>query len=112
MKQLQMDEENVRLLCEKPRDLGLNRDGIKAIVIEKMQMEFDSEKRLATVQARSQQQAQQIVMFERTKIMDQVYMKHGIKLAEMQSLHKEHDLDNDEDIKALKNSNLAAREQI
>lgn len=109
MKQLKEDEEGVRMLCETPRDLGLNRNQVKAIVIEKMKMEFESEKKLANVQARSQQQAQQIVMFERTKIMDQVYMKHDIKLAELQSLHKEHDLDNDDDIKALKNSNLAQR---
>ena len=51
-------------------------------------------------------------MFERTKVMDTIYMKHGVKLHELMAAMVEYDLENDEDFKAVKNSHLAERQQI
>ena len=44
--------------------------------------------------------------------MDQLYIKYEVKLADLQHAIKQFDLDNDEEVKTVKNANLAAREQI
>lgn len=51
-------------------------------------------------------------MFERTRVMDELYMKYQVKLADLQHAVAKYDLENDEEIKTVKNANLAAREQI
>lgn len=51
-------------------------------------------------------------MFERTRVMDELYMKYQVKLSDLQHAVAKYDLENDEEIKTVKNANLAAREQI
>lgn len=51
-------------------------------------------------------------MLERTKVMDQIFIKHQVKLHELQQGIKDYDLENDEDVKALKGSQLAERKQM
>lgn len=43
--------------------------------------------------------------------MDQLYLKHGVKLVDLQRAERQYDLENDDDVKKCKAANLAAREQ-
>jgi len=47
-------------------------------------MEFETEKKLSSLNIQSQQQAQMIVMVERTRVMDNLFIEHGVKLADLQ----------------------------
>ena len=61
----------------------LDRETVKKILIEKGKLEFEAEQKLANVRARSQEEAQRIVMIERTKVMDTLYMKHKVKMVDL-----------------------------
>ena len=41
-----------------------------------------------------------IALVEKTKILDQIYINHGIKMITMQKAYAQYDLDNDQEIKA------------
>ena len=82
-KKLKEDEESVRMVCEPKRATPVSKELLKNVVMEKMKMEFEVEAKLANMRATSQQQAQGIVMLERTKVMDQIYLKHQVKLHEL-----------------------------
>ena len=99
VKQMKADDEGVRMRCEKPRPNSLTRDQAKKIVIQKIKMEFETEKKLASLQIASQQQAQMIVMVERTRVMDKIFIEHKVKLADLQRAIVEFDLENDDDVK-------------
>lgn len=77
--------------------------------MEKVQLEFDVEKRLANFQPKSQQEAQAVVMVERTKVMDALYIKHNCRLHELQHGIKQFGLDKDADILAQSNAIKASR---
>ena len=51
-------------------------------------------------------------MIERTKVMDTLYMKHKVKMVDLQKAQKQYDLENDEELKQNKNLTLAAREKL
>ena len=55
-------------------------------------------------------------MIERTKVMDQIYLTHKLKLADLMRGIEEYKLEEDEDVKALKAANMQvktkAREKI
>ena len=53
-----------------------------------------------------------IVMVERTRVMDKLFIAHGVKLADLQRAIVEFDLENDEKVKYAKSVNLASREQL
>ena len=106
------DDENIRMRCEKARPNTLTKEKAKEIVIQKIKMEFETEKKLSALNIQSQQQAQMIVMVERTRVMDRIYMEHKVKLVELQHAINEFDLDNDDDVKSCKNLNLASRDQM
>ena len=110
-KQLKSDDENVRTRAEPAKD-NLSKDKAKQILIEKIKMEFETERKLSTLQLRSQEEAQAIVMIERTRVMDQLYMKYQVKLGDLQHAINKYDLENDEECKTVKMANLAAREQM
>lgn len=77
-----------------------------------MQLELESEKKLKNLKVPNKQAAQQVMMFERTKVMDMVYMKYKVKLFEIMSGLKEFDLENDEEVKAVKFAGKQQREQM
>lgn len=55
-KQLKTDDENVRTRAEPAKD-NLSKDKAKQILIEKIKMEFETERKLSTLQLRSQEEA-------------------------------------------------------
>lgn len=65
-------------------------------------MEFDMTVRMSNIMVPSKQQAAQMMMIERTRVMDMIYMKHGVKLSDLVRGMKEYALEDDEDIKKLK----------
>lgn len=73
-----------------------------------MKMQFETEKKMNMKKAPDQE----TMMFQSTIIMDKLYMKHGVKMHEIQSGIKEHDLLNDEDVIAVKNANLGERQKL
>ena len=111
--QLKADEENVRVRSE-PAKNNLTQDKARQIYIEKIKLEFEAERKLSTdqLQVSSQEQAQQIAMILRTKVMDELYMKYSVKLGDLQHAIKKFDLDNDEECKTVMMTNLALREQM
>ena len=50
-------------------------------------------------------------MIERTKVMDQIYLTHNLKLADLMRGVEEFKLDEDPDVKALKASNMAVKQK-
>lgn len=109
---LQKDEEEVRVICEEKRNPPLTKAQIKEALITKIKLEIESEKKLKNVRVPSQDHAKQLMMFERTKVMDQVYITHGVKLFEIMAGNKEFNLEEDEDVKAIKNASRQEREQM
>lgn len=67
---LHKDEEEVRVICETKRDPPLTKAQVKEALITKMKLEIESEKKLKNLRVPSQEHAKQIMMFERTKVMD------------------------------------------
>lgn len=49
---------------------------------------------------------------EKTKVMDQLYIKHNARAVDILRAVAEHDLDNDNDIKELKNMIMGEREKM
>lgn len=74
--QMKKDDEEVRLRAEPPSANPLTKEQAKAIIIEKLQMESENQKKFATFQPKSQEEANQIMAVERTRVMDKIYMKH------------------------------------
>lgn len=81
LEQIKKDDEGQRIACEPKKDVS--KDLAKRVLLEKIQLEFESERKLASFQPRNQQEAQIIVLIERTKVMDQLYLKHGVKLVDL-----------------------------
>jgi len=89
----------------------LTADLAKAIIIEKINIEFEKEASMTSVRPNSQHEADMIQLVERTKIADQLYLKHGYKLAELEWADKKFGIHNDPDVQAILKSHLALREQ-
>ena len=63
------NDEMVRTEVEKQKKV-LSKDEARKILMEKIKLEFDSEKKLQNLKPKSKEEAQQMVMLERTKVMD------------------------------------------
>ena len=109
--EMKKNDEMVRLLVE-PDTAALSKEKAREILMEKIQMEFDAEARLLNLQVNSQQEAQSVQMVERTKIMDTLYMKHNVRLADLLFANKKYDTENDEEVKKMKAAQLAKRQQM
>ena len=96
--EMKKNDEMVRLLVE-PDTAALSKEKAREILMEKIQMEFDAEARLMNLQVNSPQEAQSVQMVERTKIMDTLYMKHKVRLADLLFANKKYDTENDEEVK-------------
>lgn len=80
---IEENENNVRLVVEDKDSQELSEDKARALLIEKIRLEFESEKKTAHIKPQSEEEAQNIVMIERTKVIDKLYMKHGVKYADL-----------------------------
>ena len=96
------DSEGVRLIAEPPSKNPLSKEAAKKILIDKIRVEFNNEKKLAGFQVTSAQAAialQSAVALERTRAMDMIYIKYKVKFADLQRAMVEFDLENDDDVK-------------
>ena len=57
------------------------------------------EKKMTETVITSKQQAAQIMMVERTRVMDKLYIQYGVKLVDLMRGFKKHNLEEDEDVK-------------
>ena len=78
-----------------------SKDELKKIWMEKMKEESQIEMKLARVQARSPQERQMIVAIEHYKIVDQIFLKHGIRKNDLLREVKHQKIDSDPDVRAL-----------
>jgi len=69
-KEMRKADENLRMVMEPMAEKPLSREKAKEIHMERIKMEFEAERKLKDLQVPSQEQAQQIVVFEKTKVMD------------------------------------------
>ena len=54
----------------------------------------------------------QVVAIEKTKVMDQLYIKYGVKAVDLIRANGEMNIDDDDEIKMLKNMIKAEREKL
>ena len=106
-KKLREDEENVRLLVDKPKEITQSRDEIKKIIMEQTQMEGQLDRKMAQMQARNQEEAKMMYAIERTRIMDHIYLKYKIRIVELMKAYKDFGLEKDQDVRALQHANMA-----
>lgn len=98
MQKIQANEMAVRETAEPVEELPFTKDEIKKIHMEKVEMEADMELKMSKVMVPSKAHAQQLMMIERTKIMDKLYIKYNVKLVHLMKGFKDFDLENDKDI--------------
>jgi hypothetical protein len=82
-KKIAEHDENFAKTLEK-KTITESREEIKRIWIEKVRMEGELQVKLATMAAPNPQIANQQAMIERTKLLDSVYLKYGLKLNYLQ----------------------------
>ena len=103
----------VRETAEPIEELKFSKDEIKKIHMEKVNMEFEMETRMSKVMAPNKAAAGQIMMMERTKVMDALYMKYNVRLVDLMRGFKKYDLENDTDVKTQQQAIAAkAKEMI
>lgn len=95
------DAQLARKLDTKGANFTESKAEIKKILMEKIQMEGELTLKLSTMQVPNQQMAQQITMVERTKVLDTVYLKYGMKINYLMACVDRHQLLQDEDVKTL-----------
>jgi uncharacterized protein with gpF-like domain len=101
IKQIQQDEENVRIEQEKDQPLNFTKEQIKEMQMDKMKQDFDMTVKMSNIMVPTKQQAASMMMVERTRVMDVIYMKYGVKLSDLMRGMKQYGLEEDEDIKKL-----------
>ena len=70
--------------------------------MEKIQLDFDCEMKLIEEQVTSQAEIHKRMMIEKTKVMDQIYLTHKIRLADLMRGIEEYQLEGDPDVKEMK----------
>ena len=105
-------EEEVRLEIDRPRDIKQTRDQVKDIYMEKLDLDMETDIRLAEVRVETEEQAQQLVMISRTETMDILYLKHGLKMSDLLRAVSEHNLNEDEDIIKLVALHTVSKEKM
>ena len=80
--------------------------------MEKVQLEFEMEKKMTETVITSKQQAAQIMMVERTRVMDKLYIQYGVKLVDLMRGFKKHNLEEDEDVKTQLSSIQAMAQEM
>jgi hypothetical protein len=96
---LQEDEMMVRDTAEPDKTLKFSMDEIKKMHMEKVEMEFQMEDRMSKIMVPNKQIANSMMMIERTKIMDQLYVKYNVRLVDLMRGFKKYNLEEDKEIK-------------
>ena len=81
-----------------------SKEEIKGIWMEKVRLEGELVLKMQNVQARTPQEAQNLALMERTKVLDTIYLKYGTKLNYLQHAIEHHGLKDDNDIRTLETS--------
>lgn len=92
------DEETVRLAVETEGKDLLSRERTKELIIEKIKMEFESEKKLGDMKLESRREGERIAHLARQQVIDEIYLKHNVKYPDFSRAMKEYDFEDDEDI--------------
>lgn len=100
---MEADENTLKMALDK-REMTESKSEIKAIWLEKLRMESDLQTKFESLQVRDQQQATSIALLEKTKILDHIYIKYGLKLTHLQLAYEQFSLEQDADIKTFINS--------
>lgn len=80
------------------------RDRIKQICIEKAKLEGALHVKMQELMAPNQQQLQGMMMLERTKMMDTIYVQYNMKINYLAAAVKHYNLEQDPDVIAVQNS--------
>ena len=80
--------------------------------MEKLDLDMETDIRLAEVRVETEEQAQQLVMISRTETMDILYLKHGLKMSDLLRAVSEHNLNEDEDIIKLAALHTVSKEKM
>jgi hypothetical protein len=89
----------VRDTAEPDKTLKFSMDEIKKMHMEKVEMEFQMEDRMSKIMVPNKQIANSMMMIERTKIMDQLYVKYNVRLVDLMRGFKKYNLEEDKEIK-------------
>ena len=102
------DEEEVRLIVERKENNSssssvpaASREVMKHIIMFKAKLEGESIKKLHSVKLSAGTDEKVVQMIEHSRILDTIYLKHGMKAVDLIYAAKEYDLDNDPDVKAI-----------
>lgn len=112
MRQIQENEMSVRDSAEPQGEIKFSKEELKKIHMEKVEMEFDMETKMSKVMVPSKQEAQQLMMMERTKIMDKLYVKYNVKLVDLMRGFKKYELENDTDVKTQQQAIAAKAKEL
>ena len=98
------DEETVRVIVERAGKSPVpsaSREQVKQILMYKAKLEGESIKKLASVKLSAETDEKVVQMIERSRILDTIFLKYGMKAVDLIHATKEYDLDNDLDVKAI-----------
>ena len=87
---MQKSEEKARQAVEKKNEVLLSKDELKKIYLEKISIEGQVEAKLAQLQTRSPQERTMILAVERTRVVDHLFLQHGIHTSDLMRAIKEH----------------------
>ena len=96
----------MRLSVDEKREITESKDEIKKIHMEKITMDHRSEMKLSGMRVSTQEEAQRMMMIERTQVMDTLYLKYKLKLSDLLRAVELHKLNDDDDVKKLKAANM------
>ena len=65
-------------------------------------MEAEMERTIANLQAQNRKQGQMIYAIEHTKVIDRIYLAHKIRIIDLVRAVKQHDIENDPEVVALR----------
>ena len=108
--QIRENEENIRVHCILPDSKEVSKEKAREMLIEKIKMDYECDKLIASYKPRSQEEAEDIDSIERTKVVDRLYMKHDIKYGDYQRALIKYDLENDEQVIGARNL-IAAQDE-
>lgn len=94
-KRCEEDDNKLKIDSER-KEVKETSDEIRKIWMEKLKMESDLEIRVQKLQLPSQQMVAQMMLIERNKILDEIYIKHGIKFHYLVHAMEHHGLDKDD----------------
>ena len=107
------DEEEVRLEVDTEGKELLTREKTKELLIERIKLDFENEKKLNSMKPMSPDESEHYVYLARQQVLDQIYIQHEIKFTDFNRALKVYDdFEEDDDVKAVEGLIMANREQL